>query len=92
MFYKFELGLNVVEVTKNFAQVARTSTIRQGQVSLKLDSEVRIQAIEANLASTTCKVSGKLSKSIQSSKIAPHITKLGYRIAFIVWSYLHFFM
>ena len=37
--------------TKWFVWVARTSTIKQGQIHLKLDSEAMLQAIESNLAS-----------------------------------------
>ena len=37
------------------------TTIRKSQISLKLDSKVELQAIEANPASSTLRVSGELS-------------------------------
>ena len=48
MLYDFKLGHNTVEaipeVLRNFAQVVRTSMIKQDQVGLKLDSKAMLFA------------------------------------------------
>ena len=53
-----------IDGSRIFGWVARSSTIKQGQVGLKTgDTETVLQAIEANPVSSTWRVSGELSIS-----------------------------
>ena len=52
-----------VDNSINFSLVARISTMRQSQVGQKLDSKALLKAMEANLMSSTWRVSGELDIS-----------------------------
>ena len=55
--------------SRYFAQITRTSTIRQGQVCLMQDSVITLQATEANLASNTQRISSVLDFSVKCGSL-----------------------